>query len=239
MICRTVNTMQEEDEVDSKREEVKSKTRTMKRNRSIDFRLYLITDRTLFSDEESFCAGIEEALKGGVTAVQLREKDVSIRILLRMAYTLKEMTDRYHARLFVNDRVDVALSVDADGVHLGNTSMPTSAARRAAGGKLMIGVSTHSAEDAEKAEQDGADFVTLGPIFETPSKMKYGKPLGPEIVTRAHDRISIPIFAIGGVKKNNIDEIQKRGAYGIALISAILASDDIRGRSEEFVRYFV
>lgn len=211
----------------------------MKRKRSIDFRLYLITDRTLFGDEESFCAGIEEALKGGVKAVQLREKDVSIRTLLRMAYTLKELTDRYNARLFVNDRLDVALSVDADGVHLGNTSIPTYAARRAAGDKLMIGVSTHSTEDAEKAEQEGADFVTLGPIFETPSKAKYGKPLGPEILTRTRDRLSIPIFAIGGIKTNNIDEVQKRGALGIALISAILASDDIRGKSEEFMRYLV
>lgn len=203
---------------------------------SLSFRLYLITDRKLFTDYSSLFTGIENALKGGIKAVQLREKDLSIRGLLDMAYNLRELTTRYNAELFINDRVDIALAVNADGVHLGSSSMPVRAARKAAGENLLIGVSTHSLEEAKRAEHDRADFVSMGPIYETPSKTQYGMPLGPGILKKAKKEISIPIFAIGGIKLNRVDEVLKSGAYGIALISAILASDDIKSDSENFMR---
>jgi thiamine-phosphate pyrophosphorylase len=207
----------------------------VKSQKAIDFRLYLITDRKLFTDTDSLFNAVEEALKGGVTAVQLREKDLEIRELLEMAYALRKLTERYSARLFINDRVDVALSVRADGVHLGQASIPAHAARKVAGDALIIGVSTHGTEAAVHAEDDGADFVTVGPVYETPSKMMYGNPLGTEIIKETKSRISIPLFAIGGIKLNNVDQVMRSGADGISLISGILASDEIQRDSELFM----
>ncbi len=202
----------------------------------VDFKLYLITDRKLFVDNDTFFTGVEEALKGGAPAVQLREKDLTIRELLTMAYRLKELTTRYRAKLFINDRVDVALAVDADGVHLGGTGIPAFAARKAAGEGMLIGVSTHSVEEAGKAEEEGADFVTFGPVFETPSKMKYGRPLGPELLGEVSRKISIPVFAIGGIKPERVGRVMESGASGVAVISAILGSADIQSNTEEFMR---
>jgi thiamine-phosphate pyrophosphorylase len=201
-----------------------------------DFKLYLITDRKLFTAHYSLFTAVEEALKGGVKAVQLREKDLGIRELLQMAYTLRTLTERYRARLFINDRVDVAMAVGADGVHLGGDSMPAFAARKAAGEALLIGVSTHSCAEALHAQEEGADFVTFGPVFETPSKMKYGRPLGLDALREASGKITIPVFGIGGIKKETASDVLNAGASGIALISAILAAEDIKSNTEEFMR---
>jgi len=200
------------------------------------FKVYLVTDRNVLAPAYSLPAAVEEALKGGVKAVQLREKDLGTRDLLEMAYCLRELTVRYGAKLFINDRVDIALAVDADGVHLGGSSMPASAARKAAGEGMLIGVSAHGITEAEKAVEEGADFITLGPIFETPSKLRYGPPLGIELLREVRSKISIPIFAIGGIKKEKVESVLEAGASGIALISAILGSEDIRSNTEEFMR---
>jgi thiamine-phosphate pyrophosphorylase len=202
----------------------------------IDFRLYLITDRKLFADNSSFYDAIEQALAGGLKAVQLREKDLAMRGLLDMAYRLRELTGSYDARLFVNDRVDVALAVKADGVHLGGSSLPAGAARRIAGEKFLIGVSTHGIEEAETAEKEGADFITVGPVYATPSKMKYGKPLGPGILGKIKEKTSVPVFAIGGIKQEKIGEVLGSGADGIALISAVLTAREIKSTTETFMR---
>ncbi|HSB30156.1 MAG TPA: thiamine phosphate synthase [Candidatus Sulfobium mesophilum] len=202
----------------------------------IDFRLYLITDRKLLGTDETLPATVEEALKGGVKAVQLREKDVGTRELLNMAYMLRDVTNRNQARLFINGRVDIALAVGADGVHLGVTDIPVHAARRAAGGRMLIGASAHSVDEAKRAEDEGADFVTLGPVYETPSKMRYGKPVGLKTIMAAGEEVSIPVFAIGGIGHERVAEVLRAGAYGIALISAILASEDIKSSTEEFMR---
>jgi thiamine-phosphate pyrophosphorylase len=208
-------------------------TRAMKK---IGFRLYLITDRSLFSDRLAFYAALDGALQGGVKALQLREKDLEIRQLLEMAYTLRELTNRYGAKLFINDRVDVALSAGADGVHLGGSGIPVRGVRRIAGEDLLIGASAHNVQEATEAEDEGADFITLGPVYETPSKARYGRPLGPDILKKTKDELSIPVFAIGGIKLGKVREVLKSGAYGVALISAVLASHDIKTQTEEFVR---
>ncbi|MDP2278902.1 MAG: thiamine phosphate synthase [Nitrospirota bacterium] len=207
----------------------------MKRDELIDFKLYLITDRKLVTRHSSLVTAVEEALKGGVKALQLREKDLGTRELLDMAYTMRELTGRYNAKLFINDRVDIALSVEADGVHLGQNSIPPHAVRKIAKDKFMIGISAHSIEEAMQAEKEDADFITLGPVYKTPSKLKYGQPLGVDIIRKAKAEISIPVFAIGGIKKDRINEVMDAGADGIALISGILGARNIRDKSEEFL----
>lgn len=203
---------------------------------SVRFKLYLITDRKLFSNVASFYFAVEEALRGGADALQLREKDLETGELLEMAYRFREMTAAYGAGFFVNDRVDVALAVNADGVHIGGAGIPAAAARKLVGGRMLIGVSAHGIVEAMEAEKDGADFITLGPVFETPSKARYGKPLGVDILREASGRISVPVFAIGGISRERVEEVIQAGGSGIALISAVLATEDIKTETEELMR---
>lgn len=200
-----------------------------------DIRLYLITDRRLFDNNCQFYNAIEDALRGGVKAIQLREKDLSIRELFNMASIMRDLVKEYDARLFVNDRVDVALSAGADGVHLGVDSIPIDAVRKISKGRLLIGRSTHSVEEAIEVENEGADFITIGPVYETPSKLKYGKPVGINVLSVAKTRLSIPVLAIGGIKLGNVEEIKKTGVDGIALITGILSSQDIEGTTRKFM----
>lgn len=215
---------------------LKECSKTVTSNELINFKLYLITDRKLFTDNSSLFTAVEEALKGGLKAVQLREKDLGTRDLLDMAYRMRELTKAYKAKLFINDRVDVALAVEADGVQLGKESMPVHAVRETFQSKLMIGASTHSLNEALEAERGGADFITLGPIYQTPSKMKYGEPISIEILRKAKSKISIPVYAIGGIKLDKVREVKEAGADGVALISAILTAENIRETTEEFLR---
>ncbi len=182
-----------------------------------------------------FYEGIEDALKGGLQALQLREKDLSVRQLYATACRLREITSRYGARLFVNDRLDVALSVEADGIHLAGTSIPPRAVHKVTGGKMIIGVSTHTLEEAIEAEREGADFITFGPVYKTPSKKKYGPPVGIEKLKEVAEKVSIPVFGLGGIKIERVQDVLKAGAQGVALISAILSSDNIESESARFI----
>jgi thiamine-phosphate pyrophosphorylase len=193
---------------------------------SVDFRLYLITDRHV--TKLPLVEAVRLALEGGVKAVQLREKDLPVRELLALAKEMRSVTREFAAKLIINDRVDVARDVDADGVHLGNQSIPVDAVRKIVGRSMMIGVSTHSVAEAKAAEQGGADFITLGPVFQTPSKSGYGAPLGLEPLREARRSVAIPFFALGGVKGRNIGHVLWAGAYGISVISAVLGAADIR-----------
>ena len=189
----------------------------------VDFTLYLITDR-LQAGTRNLREVVEEALDGGVKAVQLREKDLSSRELYELAYDLKKLTSRYGARLLINDRLDIALAVDADGVHLGNDSIPIYRVRKLLGQQRLIGVSCHNQVNAITAQEKGADFITFGPVFYTPSKAKYGKPVGIDKLENVTHLLDIPVFAIGGVTAANTREVLTAGAAGIALISAIVAA---------------
>ncbi len=175
-------------------------------------------------------------MAGGVRAVQLREKDLGGRELYLLAQKIKKLCERYHASLFVNDRIDVALGVDADGVHLGGTSMPVRAARELLGEEKLIGVSTHSVPEAKGAEQAGADFILFGPIYFTPSKAVYGRPQGPGPLKEVVEKISLPVYAIGGIKSENIAEVKATGIRGVALISAVLSAPDPRGAAQEILK---
>ena len=196
---------------------------------AIDFNLYLITDR--HATTLPLPQAIRLALQGGVRAVQLREKDLPLRGLLSLAQELRAITKEFGARLFINDRVDVAGAVNADGIHLGQQSMPVDAVRRVVGKDMLIGVSTHNREEARAAEVGGADFITFGPIYETSSKTKYGQPVGINELKTVKCDISIPIFAIGGIKSGNLRLVLGAGAKGVAVISAIFSANDIKKTS--------
>jgi thiamine-phosphate pyrophosphorylase len=201
----------------------------------IDFSLYLITDRNQVADKHTLFSTVESALKGGVKAVQLREKDLSATELLPLAQDLRDLTRHYDARLFINDNIDIALAVQADGVHLGGHSRPTDVIRERVGQKLLIGISTHSKAEIKLAAEQGADFVTFGPVYATPSKAEYGAPQGLDKLVDACRNSSIPLFALGGITPARAIEVQHAGASGVALISAIIASPDPRAAAEAFV----
>jgi thiamine-phosphate pyrophosphorylase len=201
----------------------------------MDFKLYLVTDRKLVTRYLSLVTAVKQALKGGVRAIQLREKDLGTRELLKLADKMRVLTREYDARLFINDRFDIALAVGADGVHLTQNSIPADAVRKVVKKKLMIGVSTHSLKEAREAEKAGADFITLGPVYRTPSKLKYGKPVGIDTLKNVCDRVKIPVFAIGGIKSRRIREVKKAGAYGAAMISEIFGAGDIKEKAREIV----
>lgn len=201
-----------------------------------DFILYLITDRKRFSNQCAFYFALEEALEAGVKSIQLREKDLSTRELLEAGYWARRLTTEYGALLIVNDRVDIALAVGADGVHLGQKSMPPHAVRRVAAHDLMIGVSAHSVDEAVRAEKEGAEFITLGPVYETPSKMKYGPPVGINLLGEVKTKVSIPVIAIGGITVTKVHELLQTGADGIAVISAILSAKNVYETTKHFIQ---
>ncbi|HLO25730.1 MAG TPA: thiamine phosphate synthase [Geobacteraceae bacterium] len=192
---------------------------------AVDFNLYLVTDRNNTRGRE-ISRVVEEALKGGVKAVQLREKDLTSRDLYAIAYELRKLTAHHDARLFINDRIDIALAVGADGVHLGTSSIPVHRARKILGDKRLIGVSCHNRISALNAQEKGADFITFGPVFYTPSKAAYGDPVGVDKLAEIVELLQIPVYALGGVNRKNVSQVIQAGAHGIALISAILAADD-------------
>jgi len=201
----------------------------------VDFSLYLITDR-MQTAGRTLPAVVADALRGGLRAVQLREKDLPAAQLFELAIVLRQLTREYGARLLINDRIDIALAADADGVHLGKAGLPIAEARRILGGDRLIGYSAHSAVEALQAQHDGADFVTLGPVYPTPSKAIYGEPLGTGVLTAAARMTGIPVFALGGVKQATVTEVISAGAHGIALISAIISSTNPLRATEELLR---
>jgi len=200
----------------------------------VGFSLYLITDRHQTAGR-NLLAVVEEALEGGVRAVQLREKDLPPRELLELARAMRALTGRYGAKLIINDRADIALAAGADGVHLGEASIPAAAARRILGPDRLIGVSCHGTEGALAAETSGADFITFGPVYPTPSKAAYGPAAGVKRLAETAKLLRIPVFALGGIKRENTSEAMAAGAAGVALISAIIAA----GNPAEETRAFL
>jgi thiamine-phosphate pyrophosphorylase len=202
---------------------------------AVDFPLYLITDRHQ-TGGRPLAAVVEGALKGGARMVQLREKDLSSKELYELAYDLRKLTRQYEARLIINDRADVALAVDADGVHLGNSSLPIYRVRALVGPNKLIGVSCHNQLNVITAKEKGADFVTFGPIYYTPSKTIYGEPVGLDALKTVSDPGTIPIFALGGIKQHNIPDVLTHGAFGIAVVSAIIAAADPEEETRAILR---
>jgi thiamine-phosphate pyrophosphorylase len=191
----------------------------------LPFRLYVVTDR-----HQTAGRPLEEVLvaaaRGGVGAVQLREKDLTARDLYSLGARLQEALAPYNVPLLINDRLDVALALDAAGAHLAGHSLPTAQARRILGAQKLLGVSTHSLEEARQAAAEGADFVVFGPVFATPSKRAYGPPQGLQQLAVVVRQVSIPVLAIGGIELTNLTQVMQAGAYGVAMIRAVLAAPD-------------
>ncbi len=196
---------------------------------SVDFRLYLVTDRYQTAGRPLLSV-VERAVQAGVRAVQLRERDLPTRELLVMAEDLQRTVPPAH--LFVNDRADVALAVGSRGVHLRENSLPTSVVRGLLRPEQWLGRSVHSIEGVTTAEHEGADFVVLGPIYETPSKLEYGPPLGLRLLEHAARTARIPIFAIGGITALRAREVRRAGGFGIAVLSSILSASNIEQATE-------
>ncbi len=192
----------------------------------IDFPVYLISDRHQ-TGGRPLGPLIQQAVKAGIRAVQLRERDLSTRSLLALAEEVQGYTRASGAALFVNDRGDLAMALGAEGVHLRSDSMPVGAARKLLGPERLIGVSTHSVEEVVKAEGEGADFAVLGPVYETSSKLTYGSPLGLSPIEQAARRCRIPVFAIGGLTASRAREVRLAGAFGVAVISSILGAASV------------
>lgn len=198
---------------------------------NIDYSLYLVTDRSFLNGRSlSYC--IEEAIKGGVTLIQIREKDCSTRDFLNVAKEIKKITDKYNVPLIINDRIDIAKAIDADGVHLGQDDMPLSIARKILGPDKIIGISAGNIKEALEAERNGADYLGIGAIFYTNSKKDIDTPIGLDGLKNITGKINIPSVAIGGVNASNATDVINSGVNGISVISAILNNKDIKFAAE-------
>ncbi len=194
----------------------------------------LITDRKLC--EVKLTDIILQAVEGGVDTVQLREKDLNTRDLYNLAKEAREITKKKDVKLIINDRVDIAIAVNADGVHLGWQSLGIEIVRRMIGQDKLIGFSAHSLKDAESAEKSGADYVSISPIFNTKHKGFSVKPFGAGEVGKIKKLVTIPVIALGGINEKNVNEVLENGADGIAVISAILLSKNPRQSATNLYR---
>lgn len=203
----------------------------------IDYSIYLVTDRNLMSTE-TLEEAVEQAISGGCTLVQLREKDCSSLDFYNTAIKVKEITDKYNVPLLINDRVDIALAVDAAGVHVGQSDLPLTVVRKIIGEEKIIGVSTGNLEQALKAQKDGADYLGVGAMYSTGTK-KDAKPTSMEELKKIRENVSIPIVVIGGINKDRVKDFEGTGIDGLAIVSAIISQKDIAGAAREIKNLFL
>lgn len=198
-----------------------------------DLLLYAVTDRTWLKGRE-LKEVVEEAIEGSITFLQLREKDLTFDDFVQEAKEIKKITDKHKIPFVINDNVDVALAVDADGVHIGQSDEELTKARKKLGNGKIIGVSSHSVEEAIKAEANGADYLGVGAMFGTTSKDD-AVPVTMEELKNICNSVSIPVVAIGGISKENIIELKGTNISGVAVISAIFAKENIKEASRELI----
>lgn len=194
--------------------------------KKFDTRLYFITDSTNYCEEE-FLFRIEEALKGGVTLLQLREKEKSTREYIELAEKVHSITNKYNVPLIIDDRVDVALAIDAEGVHVGKSDMPVSVARKIMGNKKIIGATAKTVPWAREAFEEGADYLGVGAIFPTTTKVKTVL-TSTDTLKDICNRVPIPVNAIGGLNKENIEILRGIPIAGICVVSAIMKAENVK-----------
>jgi thiamine-phosphate pyrophosphorylase len=201
----------------------------------IDYGLYLVTDRDLTLGRELLDV-IKEAILGGVTIVQLREKECSSRDFYDIALKVAKLTKEHNIPLIINDRLDIALAVQAEGLHIGQSDLPYSVARKILGQDAIIGLSVESIQDAHDAESLDVDYLGISPVFSTNTKTDIAKPLGLEGIKEIKSFSSHKLVAIGGINLKNTRDIMQAGADGIAVVSAICSADSPREASEKLSR---
>ena len=194
----------------------------------VDWSLYLVADRRAAAGR-SLVEVVRAAIAGGTSVVQLRDKEATTREMIALGRTLREVTRECRVPLIVNDRVDVALAVNADGVHVGREDMPAGVARALIGDGRLLGVSTETVDEARAAERNGADYLGVGDVFGTASKPDAGTPVGPRRIEEVVRAVAIPVVGIGGITPKNARRVIEAGAAGIAVISAVVAADDPEG----------
>lgn len=193
--------------------------------------LYAVTDRT-WTKETTLMEQVKEALEGGITFLQLREKNLSEEEFIEEAKEMKELAKSYHVPFVINDNIKVALAVDADGVHIGQDDMAVEEARKLLGEDKIIGVSAHNVEEARKAQKGGADYLGVGAVCATSTK-KDANVVSKEEIKKICQEVDIPVVAIGGIKKDNIKTLKGTDVDGVAVVSAIFAADDIKNSTKQ------
>lgn len=193
---------------------------------SADYSLYLVTDRDFLKGRD-LLTEVRKAVKGGVSIVQLREKTASSRDFYNLAVAMKEEIKPYKVPLIINDRLDIALAVDADGLHIGQDDLPLAIARSFLAQDKILGLSVLNPEQAKEGEKLGATYLGAGPVFSTLTKTDAAAPVGCEMLRVIRENVDIPVVGIGGINMDNIDQVKKSGADGAAVVSALMGEDDI------------
>jgi thiamine-phosphate pyrophosphorylase len=192
----------------------------------LDLSLYVITDREL-SKGRPLEEVVNVALEGGATVIQLREKKLTDREIFIMGMKIKPLIQKADACFIINDRIDLALALDADGVHLGQSDLPLNIARKLMGEKKIIGISVKTIEEAQEAEAQRANYLGVGSIYPTKTKKDTGPIVGPQRISQIRKAVNLPIVGIGGIQLHNIKEVIKAGAVGIAVVSAVMGAPDM------------
>ena len=203
---------------------------------NFDYTLYLVTDRQLMSCD-SLTEAVEQAILGGCTMIQLREKELPSLEFYNQAVAVKQVTDRYHIPLIINDRIDIAMAVQAAGVHIGQHDLPAATVRKVIGENMLLGVSASSIAEAIQAQQDGADYLGVGAMFPTGTKTD-AESVSMEELQKIRTAVSLPIVVIGGINKGNAGRFKPMGIDGLAVVSAIIAQSDIKAAAAELKDLF-
>lgn len=197
-------------------------------------KVYLVTDNGQLKGRDFFDV-VEESLKGGVTLVQLREKNITSREFYEKALKLREITKKYNVPLIINDRVDIAMAVNADGVHVGQKDIPVSEVKRISCGKLIVGATANTVELAKEAEKQCADYIGSGAMFSTPTKDD-AKPMTKDMLKNIVNSVNIPVCAIGGINIDNVIELKNTGIAGVAVSSGIMGVENVFDISNTFLK---
>ena len=203
---------------------------------NFDYTLYLVTDRQLMSCD-SMTEAVEQAILGGCTMIQLREKELASLEFYNQAVAVKQVTDKYHIPLIIHDRIDIAMAVQATGVHIGQHDLPAAAVRKVIGENMLLGVSASSIAEAIQAQQDGADYLGVGAMFPTGTKTDADS-VSMEELQKIRAAVSLPIVVIGGINKGNAGRFKPMGIDGLAVVSAIIAQSDIKAAAAELKDLF-
>ena len=200
----------------------------------VDYSVYLVTDRELARGRTTLEIATA-AIRGGVSCIQLREKTCSTREFIDEALAIRSLLARHEIPLIINDRVDVALAVKADGIHLGQKDMPCSMARQLIPENMIVGISVESLDDAIAAQKDGADYLGVSPIYPTPTKTDTAQALGLEGLRSIRSEVNLPLVGIGGLNADNAEAVIHNGADGVAVVSAIVAADDPEAATRDLI----